>query len=825
MKRVLTLVLMLCVLCFSSKGVFAREAVTIKDPYLKKQIMASLKSKNEMHRKMGNIKLTDPNYVKDPSETVVYKSELAMFTHFRSDEAVEDLSGLEYMTELRTLKIFRKSAIHDLTPLKDLTHLEHLWLGNNRIVDVRPLSNLTRLEVLRLENNQIEDIGPIADMAKKNEKLKKLYLYGNRIKDFSGLKDKTFKEKDGFFGYNQTITLKPNTASFSLNLIDEKGKLYDLSDVNVSDTDKLVKESDGKYRFKDAPENTRLRIFSDGLKTQPTWVVDIDASDMGNDPLKTKVHFASPALERELLTILKDPSVRDAKEVILSNPNYVKKPNETFIYEDEMALFKSLTIVNNNEIEDVTGLETATNLESLKLFQNNLKEIRPLAALTKLRLLNLDSNKNIQDFSAIASLSDLENLSLAECNVGYLKPLENLTKLKTLDLNHNNIGSIDALKKLDQLQVLNLDDNLIQNLAPLRGKGNLHSLSLKANEITSVEDLKDLRNLSYLALSKNRITDFSPLKNVFHEVSKVFPHEDQEIHLYPADEVFAISLKDEKGKSYGLVSKRLIDRGNGKYSYAKQPEMLGLEVVDDFYANTPQKNKIAWRVFIHPDTLLDKQKEQEKSERLALIKENKLLKEKLKETEKLIAKDKAKMEAMEKEMTALKNRLAEKKDSNKNSAGYRYVLSSPVVESSAKKDEGAKKQKKLFEKRVFTIGQEEFKAFEGAEERTFKMDVAPYIKNNRTMLPLRYVGESLGLQVDYNVSSKMVILKKGDRTVLIEQGSQVAIASNGDKIALDSPAETLHGRVFIPLSNVNKLFEHGPEITWDSKNRTVTIGG
>ena len=40
------------------------------------------------------------------------------------------------------------------------------------------------------------------------------------------------------------------------------------------------------------------------------------------------------------------------------------------------------------------------------------------------------------------------------------------------------------------------------------------------------------------------------------------------------------------------------------------------------------------------------------------------------------------------------------------------------------------------------------------------MDVAPFIENNRTFVPIRFVAESLGYQVEWNDTTRQVIIYK-----------------------------------------------------------------
>lgn len=117
------------------------------------------------------------------------------------------------------------------------------------------------------------------------------------------------------------------------------------------------------------------------------------------------------------------------------------------------------------------------------------------------------------------------------------------------------------------------------------------------------------------------------------------------------------------------------------------------------------------------------------------------------------------------------------------------------------------------------------------------MDVAPYIKNGRTLLPLRYVGYALGLQdkdVEWNGVLKHASLKRWYGTgeydydeITFRTGSDRSMADyilNGwDYTAkLDVPAEIAPpGRIMVPFrAAVHAL---GGLAFWDGKERSVTV--
>jgi internalin A len=79
------------------------------------------------------------------------------------------------------------NQITDLTPLSELTNLQHLDLGNNQITDLMPLSGLTNLQILNLRDNQITDLTPLSKLTN----LQNLYLSRNQINDLTPLNDLT----------------------------------------------------------------------------------------------------------------------------------------------------------------------------------------------------------------------------------------------------------------------------------------------------------------------------------------------------------------------------------------------------------------------------------------------------------------------------------------------------------------------------------------------------------------------------------------------------------------------------------------------------------
>lgn len=84
-------------------------------------------------------------------------------------------------------------------------------------------------------------------------------------------------------------------------------------------------------------------------------------------------------------------------------------------------------------------------------------------------------------------------------------------------------------------------------------------------------------------------------------------------------------------------------------------------------------------------------------------------------------------------------------------------------------------------------------------------DVAPYVipKVNVTMVPLRVISENLGATVNWSPQAKTVTIEQGTTLISMRAG-QKTVEVNGKKIALDASVELKGGRVMVPLRFVGE---------------------
>ncbi len=135
-------------------------------------------------------------------------------------------------------------------------------------------------------------------------------------------------------------------------------------------------------------------------------------------------------------------------------------------------------------------------------------------------------------------------------------------------------------------------------------------------------------------------------------------------------------------------------------------------------------------------------------------------------------------------------------------------------------------------KYVFMIGSYRFAEATNKDHTIYGMDVAPFIQNDRTMLPLRYVGYCLGAEVEWNERTRTASFSKDGVTASINIDDNKIRISDGKVYEMDSKPTMVNGRTMVSLTNVSKVYgitngdmfdgiDH--DIEWDGNDRTVTI--
>ena len=137
------------------------------------------------------------------------------------------------------------------------------------------------------------------------------------------------------------------------------------------------------------------------------------------------VCLSIPAMVTAQTVDIPDPNLRAAIETTLD------KASGDPITAEEMETLTFFRAIDAN-INDLTGLEGATNLTYLFLWDNAISDLSPLSGLTSLQFLDLQGN-SVSDLSPVMGLTNLIFLGLLDNSVSELSPLVANTELGEKD--------------------------------------------------------------------------------------------------------------------------------------------------------------------------------------------------------------------------------------------------------------------------------------------------------------------------------------------------------------------------------------------------------
>lgn len=100
-------------------------------------------------------------------------------------------------------------------------------------------------------------------------------------------------------------------------------------------------------------------------------------------------------------------------------------------------------------------------------------------------------------------------------------------------------------------------------------------------------------------------------------------------------------------------------------------------------------------------------------------------------------------------------------------------------------------------------------------------DVAPFISNSSTYVPIRFISEALNINdITWNSSSNSVTIKADNKTLVLFVNKNYAYLNN-EYINLENNALIVNSRTFIPVRFVSSCFD--ANVDWDEKSQTVII--
>lgn len=121
---------------------------------------------------------------------------------------------------------------------------------------------------------------------------------------------------------------------------------------------------------------------------------------------------------------------------------------------------------------------------------------------------------------------------------------------------------------------------------------------------------------------------------------------------------------------------------------------------------------------------------------------------------------------------------------------------------------------------VFKIGDLTYKFINQTNDMEYTADVAPFIKDNKTFLPLRYVGHAINVDVSYNNKTRLATFKKNGETLEINIDTKQA-TKNGKPYKMEVTPLLKNDRLVAPVSVIGKAFNKTVSNINDKKNTDI----
>ncbi|PGL56977.1 NEAT domain-containing protein [Bacillus cereus] len=451
------------------------------------------------------------------------------------NKGIQDVSGLEYMTNLENLTLeevklentqfisklrqlkslsITYGEIEDIGPLDELEHIENLSLRNNKISDLSPLSQMKKIKMLDLNSNYIKDITPLFTVTS----LRTLTLANNQISNANLAGIEQLKNVKNLSLSNNGLTNIEHITSMK-KLVE-----LDLSKNELKNIEPLLRLStvqslnlEENYISDITPLSQLTGLYD--LKLGSNEIRDVrPVQELGKrmyiDIQRQKIFLDEASVDEEIKIPIYNLKGEPLQNINLKNEGatlnngFIKwnSPGEK-IYEfkldtnsaESKIRFNGMVIQNivekqkdsKNVILDKT-LQQHINKENLG--RENLN-----APITKEDLLQIkeleilkEKGKEIKDVTGLEYMTNLENLTLEGVGLKNIEFISNLKQLNAMNVSHNQIEDITPLSSLKNLQWLNLADNRIKDVSVLGSMLDLLSLKLAGNEIRDIRPLIQL---------------------------------------------------------------------------------------------------------------------------------------------------------------------------------------------------------------------------------------------------------------------------------------------------------------------------------------------
>lgn len=497
-----------------------------------------------------------------------------------------------------------------------------------------------------------------------------------------------------------------------------------------------------------------------------------------------------------------------------------------------------------SEIQNVQSLiDQLKDGETKKGLQ---KSLDPIKAANKLKLLKDDAIREVKN---LTNIDELKEAFIQEINEAKDKNSVNeildKAREKSQELTKLIAEKDKTAEKIKSLENLNEEEKLefLAELKTVTSLDSLKNLCLKANK-------KDANNL----LNSKSLEDLTEKERKAAEKKLEEAETEEAIKTIIEEAKGQATINKEAAKSLEDAKKAAIKLiGADKMPELSSEERKGLEDRIE-KATSPEEVKKIQAEASSINSSREKEKNLYKTKDKAekeldnlsdlSVRDLQIFKDKISKAGSQEEVERILEEAKNQDLINKNNKIMEEREREnrrEESKAYFWFNSFPKHQAEAEKVKVTpqapifKQKEKLETKKFvykFVIGKTKFTENNDGLNQAKELDVAPFIENGRTMLPLRAIAESIGIKVDWEKSTRTAIFTNGDLVARIQIDGNKVILSDGRLIVLDAKPKIVKGRIVLPITNVSQIFgltngntNDGKknDIEWDNETKSVII--
>lgn len=650
---------------------------------------------------------------------------------------------------------------------------------SEKILDITGINYAKNLQIIDLSYNQIKSIDPA--IFKDLTNLVSLSLDFNHL---TTLDTTTFKGltslQDLHLSSNQLINLEPTIFEglISLNKIDLYGNK--LTNINP-------------LTFKDLINLQALRISNNQLTSLDpvtfNGLTNLQRLDLGNNQLAS----LDPATFKDLTNL---------QELFIDKNQLTNL--DTTIFKD-LTNLQYLGLDNNQLTKlDQATINSLTNLQYLNLRNNQLTSLEStiFEGFTNLQELYLDTN-HLTNINFIKNLNLTRNKDLSNQLIQH-KMIKRVQELPTISNNPTFEKEDKTAKYKIEGNKIVLDDNYVGNTIYIRfttddvGKDEgkerkdfgfsgtikldtsdvkpteaqkfrpeiLPEIVIKGNPIDLTDNIKNLPNGAKIKDITNPAIDTNKVGNYIGRVEIIFADGSKRVIGIPVK----VILKEENKQDTNIINNLINNNYNTTNNYNYNFNSYS-------YSSTERNNNV--------DQSLDNSYK--------------------------IKQDNNQEEARRKQQRELDNIKAD--------IERQRNLPNPEVR---KLDYSISRYQRAGAKSfwIFKIGDLNYKFVTKDNVTTHTADVAPFIKNDRTFIPFRFVGYAINVDVKYDNNTRIGRFEKNGKNLEINIDTKKA-TKNGQPYNLEVAPMLVKDRLVAPVSVVGKAFNKTVSSINDNKNTDI----